>query len=470
MFLVCPLYKGHLWGARASFFYACLNEQGNLTWEKVMNRTYETEGLQTKALADGALADEALADEALENGALDATLMDLKESIGAFCKKQETKMNQLWAAVGGAEVGVHNGSGSGAGSGRGSGRGAGAGFGSGAPFNRGAVSTQSHKFHTKGKVMNTIFENKDESLNAFIKTGFQTKSLSTSDDTGAYLMPHPVQDRIQQELSLSGSIRGMARLSSISGDALEVMLDGKASEVGWVSEKGARDETKAPVLVRSKIPVHEVYAKPMISQKLLDDAATNVEEWLIDNITASMNRLENNSFVNGDGEGKPMGFLSYAMVPVGQGAHSKIETVKTGKRGVIDSLDALYLALEAMKPEYLDGAVWYMSRSALTQIRRLKTMDGMPIWQASVIQGQPDTLLGYPVVLSDDMPMLREGEVSVSMALANFKAGYQVVDRADIRMLRDPYSSKPFVEFYVSKRVGGDVIDFDAFKTITFGE
>jgi HK97 family phage major capsid protein len=97
-------------------------------------------------------------------------------------------------------------------------------------------------------------------------------------------------------------------------------------------------------------------------------------------------------------------------------------------------------------------------------------MDGMPIWQASVIQGQPDTLLGYPVVLSDDMPMLREGEVSVSMALANFKAGYQVVDRADIRMLRDPYSSKPFVEFYVSKRVGGDVIDFDAFKTITFGE
>jgi HK97 family phage major capsid protein len=94
----------------------------------------------------------------------------------------------------------------------------------------------------------------------------------------------------------------------------------------------------------------------------------------------------------------------------------------------------------------------------------------MPIWQPSLLLNQPDMLLGYPVILSDDMPTARPGEASVPMVLANFQKGYMVVDRHDMRLLRDPYSSKPFVEFYASKRVGGDVVDFDAFKAISFSE
>lgn len=283
-------------------------------------------------------------------------------------------------------------------------------------------------------------------------------------------MPYPVQEHINSEMMLSGSIRAFARTSVISADALDVMTDADLGDVGWVSEIQSRDETKAPTLNRQKIHVHEVYAKPMVSQKVLDDAGSDIESWVVQQIAGVMMKTENTSFVSGDGKGKPKGFLSYPLVPVGQGQFGKIESVRTGKKGALESLDVFYNVLEAMKPSYLDGAIWYMSRSAITKIRRLKTSDGLPIWQPSLMADQPDMLLGYPIVLSDDMPAVRDGEESASIVLANFKKGYQIVDRHDLRLMRDPYSSKPFVEFYATKRVGGDVIDFDALKVIVFGE
>jgi HK97 family phage major capsid protein len=279
-----------------------------------------------------------------------------------------------------------------------------------------------------------------------------------------------VQEHIQQRLTLNGGIRRFARSTNISTDAIELLLDKKAGDVGWVSETGGRDETATPELFKHKIAVHELYAKPRISQKLLDDAVINIESWLVEKVSHTMHQLENAAFVHGDGVGKPKGFMNYPLVAVGAGEWGKIESVKTGIDGGIADLDVLYFAIEAMKPELLDGAVWYVARSAVTQLRRLKTTDGMPIWQPSLTLKEPDLLLGYPVVVSDEMPALKSGVASTSMILANFRQGYQVVDRHDMRLLRDPYSSKPFVEFYATKRVGGDVIHFDAFKAIEFKE
>lgn len=361
---------------------------------------------------------------------LDANLSDIKTCVADFHDRQEKKLNQLWTAVG--RMG-----------------------GASADGSPNSCSTDARS--------------EDVALRSFMKSGLQTKGLSTGDETGAFLVTRPVQEHIQQRLVLNGGIRSLARSTAISTDAIELLIDKKSGDAGWVSETGDRDETTTPELFKHKIAVHEIYAKPRISQKLLDDAVIDIEAWLVEKVSHRMHQLENAAFVHGDGVGKPKGFLTYPKVAIGKGEWGNIETVKTGADGSIQSIDVLFDVIESMKPELLDGAVWYVSRSAVTHLRRLKTQDGLPIWQPSLLAKEPDLLLGYPVVLSDEMPPIREGEVSTSMVFANFKRGYHVVDRHDMRLLRDPYSSKPFVEFYATKRVGGDVIDFDAFKCVTFG-
>ncbi len=354
-----------------------------------------------------------------ENG-----LNEIKTTLIDYHDRQEKKLNQLWAAVG----------------------------------------------RSGGYTADANGMENDRELRSFLREGVRTKALSSQDESGAYLVSQPVQDQIQQRQVLHGGLRSLSRHTRISTDSLELLIDKKLADAGWVAETGDRPESATPELVRHKITVHELYAKPRISQKLLDDAAIDLEGWLVDKVAQKMTQLENQSFVKGDGVGKPKGFLSYPLVNVGAGTWGSIEAVNTGHNGSITDIDALYTVLEAMKPEFLDGAVWYVARSAVTQIRRLKTRDGMPIWQPSLLLREPDLLLGYPVILSDDMPSAREGEVSTPMVLANFKRGYQIVDRHEMRLLRDPYSAKPFVEFYATKRVGGDVIDFDAFKAIRFSE
>ncbi|MES2252824.1 MAG: phage major capsid protein [Pseudomonadota bacterium] len=367
----------------------------------------------------------------------DKDIVEIKQCVIDFKDRQEKKLNQMWATVG-RSAGAQN----------------------------GLVSE--NRMNGIASDFGGIGQESDPELRGFMRNGLQTKALSGADESGAFLLTRPVQDHIQQRLILRGGIRGLASATCISTDALELLIDSKAGDVGWVSETDDRDETTTPELVKHKIAIHEIYAKPRISQKLLDDAVIDIESWLVEKIAHKMHQLENTAFVHGDGFGKPKGFLNYPLVAVGTGERGKIESVQTGIDGGIESLDVLYYALEAMKPELLDGAVWYVARSAVTQLRRLKTNDGMPIWQPSLLAKEPDLLLGYPVVVSDDMPPVREGTASTSMILANFKRGYHVVDRHDMRLLRDPYSSKPFVEFYATKRVGGDVVDFDAFKAIRF--
>eukprot|EP01035_Chromulina_nebulosa_P020363 gene20363-26429_t len=361
-------------------------------------------------------------------------LGDIKTSVADYHERQEKKIKQLWTAVGRMGGGLADTTAD----------------GRLQRYRTDSVTSFDHGAafdHNAG----------DPDLKSFMRSGIQTKGLSSGDESGAFLVARPVQDHIQQRLILNGGIRSLARSTNISTDAIELLIDKNAGDVGWVSETGDRDETATPELFKHKIPVHEIYAKPRISQKLLDDAVINIESWLIEKVSHTMHQLENTAFVNGDGVGKPKGFMNYPLVAIGAGEWGKIESVKTGVSGAIIDLDALYYALEAMKPEI---AGW----SAITQLRRLKTNDGMPIWQPSIVLREPDLLLGYPVVVSDDMPKLRAGTPSTSIMLANFRKGYQVVDRHDMRLLRDPYSSKPFVEFYATKRVGGDTITLPEVK------
>ncbi|MCX7338258.1 MAG: phage major capsid protein [Alphaproteobacteria bacterium] len=302
--------------------------------------------------------------------------------------------------------------------------------------------------------------------------GMIQKALTAQEGrTGGYFIPAPMVDLVQQRLSTTSYLRSLARVTTVSTDTLELLLDKGNADVGWVGELDDRAETGVPELTKVRISVHQIYAKPRASQKILDDTSIDVEQWLVNKVSEKMSACENAAFIHGDGDGKPKGFLSYPCVPLRQVEWGKFEALKTGVNGGLSDSDALINTLYAMKPEYLRGAVWFMSRSAMASIRRLKDEStGHYLWQPGLLAGAPDTLLGHPVMIADEMPPLVSGVASSSVVLANFYEAYQIVDRAGIHVLRDPYSAKPYVEFYATKRVGGDVVNFDAIKVIRFEE
>ena len=300
----------------------------------------------------------------------------------------------------------------------------------------------------------------------------EQKALTTgSDAEGGYLVPHTVSDRIGQEMGQLSPIRSLASIMTISTSALELLVDRDKPEVGWVAETAERPETAAPKMAKLSIPVHELYAKPRATQKLLDDSRINIEEWLVGRIASKMAQVENQAFVNGDGTNKPKGFMTYPTVALGNLEAGKIEHILTGTEGAFGENqpgDILFDAINAMKVEYLKDAVWLMSRSTLSAARKLKSAEGQYLWQPSLSEELSQTLLGYKVIVLEDLPPLVQGTASKSIVFANLKEGYQIVDRAGTQVLRDPFSAKPYVEFYTTKRVGGDVIDTHAFKIIKF--
>jgi len=300
----------------------------------------------------------------------------------------------------------------------------------------------------------------------------QYKSMSTSTEgSGGYLIPEYISEKIMTTLERLSIFRSLAHVDHISTSALDILQDRQEPGVGWVGEDEERSETDTPELSKINIPVHEIYAKPRCTQKLLDDAKINVEEWLIQKVSDKIARMETQAFINGNGENKPTGFLTYDLVPSDQWEWGKIEHFKTGLNGQFSKpnpADILIETLQAMKPMYLNDAVWLMSRSALAAVRKLKNGFEDYILQPGLTLKGPSSMLGYPVVLCDEMPSLIPGQASHAIVFANFKEAYRIVDRTDLYVLRDPYSSKPYVEFYTTKRVGGDLVNFEAIKVISF--
>jgi HK97 family phage major capsid protein len=200
---------------------------------------------------------------------------------------------------------------------------------------------------------------------------------------------------------------------------------------------------------------------------MLDDSSLNIEAWLSNKVSDKFSRQENAAFVNGDGVSKPRGFLTYAS---GTTLPGTLERSLTGVNGNFAAAgagaDVILDVIGSLKGGYRNGATFAMNRSVTTAVRKLKTADGDYLWQPSLALGQPSTLAGYPVIGFEDMPDLATD--SLSIAFGNFAAGYQIVDRLGVRVLRDPYTNKPYVHFYTVKRVGGDVVDFDAIKLIEF--
>lgn len=295
------------------------------------------------------------------------------------------------------------------------------------------------------------------------------KALSVgSDPDGGYTVEPDTNGRIVQKIFETSPMRQVANVQTIGTDSLEGLFDLDEATANWVAETATRASTDTPQLAKWRIPVHELYAFPFATQKILDDSMVNLESWLANKVADKFSRTENAAFVNGDGNGKPRGFLTYGD---GSSIPGTIEQFATGVSGGFDTTgdggDVLINTIYGLKQGYRSGARWAMPRSVTAEVRKIKDSDGQYLWQPGIAAGQPASLLGYSIIEMEDMPELGAG--SLSMAFGNFGEAYQIVDRQGIRVLRDPYTNKPYVGFYTVKRTGGDVLNFEALKIVRFG-
>lgn len=311
---------------------------------------------------------------------------------------------------------------------------------------------------------NSINIEEQEQKNAFInyvrkgeENSFTQKStLNSSTEAGGFLILQTLYHSIITEINARSPMRQLASIETISTNALDIISEDGKFNSGWVGEVDARDATTAAKLKQQRIFVHELYAQPKASQALLDDATIKIENWLTERLRDSFVKMENDAFINGDGVKKPRGILSPE--------HEKIEKVKMGNK---ISADILLDFINSLKEEYLANATLLMNRITLSEIQKLKDNQGRFIWQQSMSDSFKQTIFGVPVVCSSDMPSI--DKKGPAIAIGDFRAGYKIVDRSGINIMRDPYTEKPFVKFYAVKRVGGDVVNQEAIKIGVFG-
>jgi len=299
----------------------------------------------------------------------------------------------------------------------------------------------------------------------------EEKALSVgSGPDGGYLVPAETEAAVIRGVKSISPIRAIAGNRTVSASVYKKPFAVTGPSTGWVAETATRPETNSPTLAELAFPTMELYAMPSATQTLLDDSAVNIDEWLAEEIQLAFAQQEGTAFVSGDGVNKPKGFLAYTKVANGSWSWGNIGYVATGTDGGFDATnpsDDLIDFIYTLKSEYRANAHWVMNRATQAAIRKFKDADGNYLWAPPERADLAPTLMNYPIAESEDMPNIASN--SYSIAFGDFQRGYLVVDRAGIRVLRDPYSAKPYVLFYTTKRVGGGVQDFDAIKLLKFG-
>lgn len=300
--------------------------------------------------------------------------------------------------------------------------------------------------------------------------GLEAKALSAgSGPDGGYLVPPPVETEVLRRLAKLSPIRTISSVQVISSGLYKRAVSISGPAAGWVGETAPRPQTDSPVLSELAYPAMELYAMPAATQTLLDDAIVNIDDWLAGEVETAFAEQESAAFVTGDGVNKPRGFLTAPTVAEAAWSWGKLGTVPTGAAGAFppeSPTDVLIDLVYALKTGYRQNASFVMNRRTQSAIRKFKDESGAYLWQPPATVGAAATLMSFPVVESEDMPDIAAG--SLSVAFGDFRRGYLVVDRAGIRVLRDPYSAKPYVLFYTTKRVGGGVQDYAAIKLLRF--
>lgn len=294
---------------------------------------------------------------------------------------------------------------------------------------------------------------------------------SDSDPDGGYTVPEQMEGAIDRVLGAVSAIRSIASVMSISAPVYKKLVNVGGATSGWVGEREARSETDTPVLKALEFPAMELYANPATTQVLLDDSTISIEQWLANEVAIEFAEEEGSAFYSGDGVNKPRGLASYPMVADASYAWGKVGFVASGVASTLSDsthsgLDALVNLVYALKQGYRSNARFLMNRATQGAIRKLASLgnEKLPLWQPSMQVGQPATLLGYPITDDDNVDDIGAGNFPIWFG--DFRRAYLVVDRQGVRVLRDPYTNKPYVHFYTTKRVGGGIQNFEAIKAL----
>jgi HK97 family phage major capsid protein len=296
----------------------------------------------------------------------------------------------------------------------------------------------------------------------------QAKDLvaASGPDGGYFVLPER-STSISTRIYETSPLRPVANIATTSSDVWEITLDDDEHDAGWVGETDARPTTATAQVGLIRIPVHEMYAQPRVTQKMLDDAGFDIEGWNNNKVASKFSRLENTSFVSGDGSKKAKGFLSYAAwAAAGVYERNKVEQVTaTGTAGTLDEADDLITLQNTLLEDFQAGAAWGMRRATFTSVMQLKDSQGQYLLDPRILKtGTDKVLLGSPVIFMSDMPAVAANALAV--VYADWSEFYTIVDRMGVRLLRDPYTAKPYVRFYTTKRVGGAVTNFQAGKIL----
>jgi HK97 family phage major capsid protein len=309
------------------------------------------------------------------------------------------------------------------------------------------------------------------------KVAYEAKALSVgSDSDGGFTVLPTIEQTMTEIAVLVSPVRSVANVSTISTDRVQFPVNKRGTNAVWVGETDVRTALANSQIGKTEIPVHELAAFPGATQSFLDDTYIDAENWIANEIAIAFAQVEGAAFVKGDGSKKPQGFLAYSAVADSSWAWGNIGYVPSGTSGgftspaagppLVQGADVFADLVAALKYQYRQNARFAANRRTVAQMRKLKDLFANYMWSPGLQAGQPASFYGYPLVEFEDMPDIAAN--SYSIAFADFKQFYRIVDRVGIRTLRDPFTNKPFVLFYTTKRVGGGVDNFEAGKLLKF--
>jgi HK97 family phage major capsid protein len=312
---------------------------------------------------------------------------------------------------------------------------------------------------------------------AYVRTGeasglksLEAKALSAgSGPDGGYLAPAAVETEVMRRLSAISPIRALATVRTVSSGVFRKAYSVAGPASGWVGETAPRVQGAGPTLAEMSFPAMELYAMPAATQTLLDDGVVDIDRWIAEEVESAFAEQEGAAFIAGDGVDKPKGIAAYSTVANASWAWGSVGVVNTGAAGAFPAAnpsDVLIDLIHALKAGYRQNGTFLLNRKTQSAIRKFKDAQGNYLWQPPASLGQPATLMGFPVAEAEEMPDIAANAVPVMFG--DIRRAYLVVDRAGVRILRDPYSAKPYVLFYTTKRVGGGIQDFAAVKGLKF--
>ena len=285
---------------------------------------------------------------------------------------------------------------------------------------------------------------------------------------GGFAVPREIDAMIAAQMKTISPIRSVAQVVQTGTAGYRKLVTNSTANSGWVSEGAARPETLTSKFMEIVPPMGELYANPSASQAMLDDAGFDLEAWLADEIATEFARAEGAAFINGSGTNQPKGFLQQptALTTDAVRAFGTLQHTVTANATGFDTTPELKLIdlVHSLRAAHRQGAVFVMNTKTLATVRKFKAADGSFLWQPGIFENAPARLLGYPVIEAEDMPDVAANALPI--AFGNFRNGYIIAERKATSILRDPYTNKPYVNFYATKRIGGQVLDSDAIKLL----